>query len=134
MRLDDDILGERQFFRNTMSVSDLMGAHVRNNLFTQYSQRNWAYCLHGDWALGYFVNYYYIASHTKDEGFETVPQVRIEGTLGGTFKEDRGNCVHGSVETCTEAAHVCHRQTVKSMVNRTREVAAQAPGAFPGFS
>lgn len=135
-RLEDDILGERQHFRNGMSVSDLMGAQVRNNLFTQFTQDNdnWACCLHGDWVLGYFVNYYYIASHTKDAGFETVPHVRIEGTLGGTFKEEKGNCVYGSVETCTEAAHVCHRQTAKSMANRTREVAAQAPEVFRNFA
>lgn len=133
-RLEDDILGERQYFRNGMSVSDLFGAHIRGNLFTQYSDDNWSYCLHGDWAIGYFVNYYYVASHTKDAGFEEVPQVRIEGTLGKTTDKDKGNCVYGGVELCTEAAHVCHRQTVKSMYNRTREVAMEAPGAFPSFT
>jgi len=133
-RLEDDVLGERQYFRNGMSVSDLMGAQVRNNFFTRFSRENWAYCLHGDWVLGYFVNYYYISSPTKDAGFENVPEVRIEGTLGGTFKEDKGNCIYGSVDMCTEAAHVCHRQTAKSMATRTREVAAKAPGAFPNFS
>lgn len=42
-RLDNDILGERQFFQDGMSVSDLMGAQVRNNLFTQFSRTNWSY-------------------------------------------------------------------------------------------
>ena len=114
-RLKDDMLGERQHFRNGMSVSDLMGAHVRGNLFTKFSHNNWGYCLHSDWVVGYFINYYYISSAIK--GFKS--HVRIEGTLGGTFKEDKGNCVHGNVTMCTEAAHVCHRQTVKSMLNRT---------------
>lgn len=133
-RLEDDILGERQHFRNGMSVSDLMGAHVRGNLFTRFSRENWAYCLHGDWALGYFVNYYYISSRTKDAGFENLPEVRIEGTLGGTFKEDKGNCMYNGVDLCTEASHACHRQTAKSMANRTREVAAKDPRAFPNFA
>ncbi len=129
-RLEDDMLGERQHFRNGMSVSDLMGAHVRGNLFTKFSHNNWGYCLHSDWVVGYFINYYYISSAIK--GFKN--HVRIEGTLGGTFKEDKGNCVHGNVTMCTEAAHVCHRQTVKSMLNQTVQVAKTSPDSFPLLS
>ena len=47
-RLDADLLGERQYFTNGMSVSDLMGAQVRNNLFTKFSRENWAYCKRTD--------------------------------------------------------------------------------------
>ncbi len=79
--------------------------------------------LHGDWVVGYYVNYYSISSHTKDPAFDGVPHARI-----------KGNCVYGRVETCTEEAHVCHRQTAKSMANRTRDVAANVPGAFRNFS
>jgi hypothetical protein len=42
-RLEDDIIGERRFFRDGMSVSDLMGAQLRNNLFTNFSKTDWAY-------------------------------------------------------------------------------------------
>lgn len=80
------------------------------------------------------MNYYSISSHVKDPAFDGVPQVRIEGTLGSVKSQDRGNCVYGKVETCTEEAHVCHRQTAKSMANRTKEVAAKAPGAFRNYS
>ena len=80
--------------------------------------------------LGCFVNFYYISSHTKDDGFENVPQVRIEGTLGGTFKEDKGNCMYANVKVCTEAAHVCHRQTFESMFTRTQEMAAKSPDCY----
>ena len=90
------------------------------------------YCtgLHGDWVVGYFVNFYFLSSHVNDPAFESVPEVRIEGTLGSITQEDKGNCIYGNVDICTEAAHVCHRQTAKSMTNRTIEVAAKAPGAF----
>lgn len=44
-RLDDNLVGEAQYFTDGMSVSDLMGAHVRNNLFTSYQNNpTWAYC------------------------------------------------------------------------------------------
>jgi hypothetical protein len=42
-RLEDDNIGERRHFQEGMSVSDLMGAHVRHNLFTQFSRTDWAY-------------------------------------------------------------------------------------------
>ena len=90
--------------------------------------------LHGDWVVGYYVNYYSISSHVKDPAFDRIPQVCIEGTLGLFQSENNeGNCEYGSVDTCTENAHVCHRQTATSMANRTREVAARVPGAFRNY-
>jgi len=86
--------------------------------------------LHGDWVVGYYVNMYFVSSQVKDPAFAGVPQVRIEGTLGSITAEDKGNCVYANVDLCTEKAHVCHRQTAKSMANRTKEIAAKAPGAF----
>lgn len=51
-RLQDDLSGEARYFRNGMSVSDLMGAQVRNNLFTNYTNDgNWAYCKYWEWLL-----------------------------------------------------------------------------------
>mmetsp|Transcript_22336 Transcript_22336/g.40559 ORF Transcript_22336/g.40559 Transcript_22336/m.40559 type:complete len:360 (-) Transcript_22336:209-1288(-) len=45
LQLDEDLLGERQYFEDGMSVSDLMGAQVRHNLFSQYTgDGNWMYC------------------------------------------------------------------------------------------
>lgn len=129
-RLKDDMIGEQRFFQDGMSISDLMGAQVRNNLFIRFSKENWAYCLHGDWALGYFVNFYYIANHIK-EGFKDVAEVRIEDSLGGIMKKtDKGNCKYRSVEECTKEAHVCHRQNAESMENRTIEVATASPGVY----
>lgn len=44
-RLEDNFAGEARYFTNGMSISDLMGAHVRNNLFTNYrNDGSWSYC------------------------------------------------------------------------------------------
>ena len=48
--------GERTLFTRGMSVSDLMGAYIASK---QHSS-----CLHSDWAVGYFVNFYNISRHT----------------------------------------------------------------------
>jgi len=132
-RLKDDILGESQYFQEGMSVSDLMGAHVKNNLFTQFLRTNWSYCLHSDWSVGYYVNFYYLASHIKDPKFARVAEQRIESTLGGDFDKDRGNCEFGDVNSCNETAHVCHGQTAKSMTARTQEIAAKSQGEFRNY-
>lgn len=136
-RLEDDILGERRYFHDGMSVSDLMGAQVRNNLFTHFSRdnSNWSYCLHSDWTVGYYVNYYYISSHIKGEEFADMPALRIESTLGEHWNPNQGNCEFDSVDSCSEAAHVCHRQTANSMTrHQTKEIARkQAPGVFRNY-
>lgn len=132
-RLKDNILGEQQYFRDGMSVSDLMGAHVRNNLFAEFSRHDWSYCLHSDWSVGYYVNYYYLSNHVKDPEFAESPEQRIESTLGDELSNNRGNCVFGDVDSCNETAHVCHGQTAKSMIAWTREIAASAPGVFRNY-
>ena len=86
--------------------------------------------LHGDWAVGYYVNFYYISSHVQYPGFENTPEVRIWSSLGGTFKPDRGNCKYRNIEKCSEKAHVCHRQNALSMANQTKNIAAKNPGAI----
>lgn len=133
-RLEEDLIGERHFFINGMSISDLMGAHVRNNLFTQFSRTNWSYCLQADWAFGYYINFYYISNQIEEPGFENMTEFRIEGTLGGVFKPDKGNCWYSRLERCSEKAHVCHRQNAESMANHTKALAANHPGVFRNYN
>ena len=133
-RLEENLLGEARFFEEGMSVSDLMGAHVDHNLFKDYDKKGWSYCLHGDWAIGYYVNYYYISAQVKDPKYKNVNEFRIESQLGGggvySAAANTGNCVHDKVETCNMTAHVCHKQTVESMLNLTQQLAAEAPDEF----
>lgn len=62
-RLQVNDMLERHFFREGMSVMDLMIAYSQGLPFSQY--RQWAdghgFCLHSDLALAYFVNYYHVA-------------------------------------------------------------------------
>ena len=132
-RLKENILGEARFFVEGMSVSDLMGAHVDNNLFRDYATEDWSYCLHGDWAVGYYINYYYVSSHIEDPRYQNVTEFRIESHLGGVFTGHWGECKHRKLDKCDETAYVCHKQTATSMVNLTERIAAKAPEAFDNF-
>jgi hypothetical protein len=62
-RLNQNLVGEKSFFQDGMSVLDLMYAYSSGLLFSQVD--NWingvGFCFHSDHALGYFMGFYHIA-------------------------------------------------------------------------
>ena len=62
-RLKQNTFGEKSFFEDGMSVSDLMYAYSSGLLFTKVDE--WKngidFCFHSDHALGYFLGFYHIA-------------------------------------------------------------------------
>jgi Fringe-like len=62
-RLNQNLVGEKSFFRDGMSVLDLIYAYSSGLMFSQVD--NWAngvgFCFHSDHALGYFFGFYHIA-------------------------------------------------------------------------
>lgn len=117
-RLDDNFLGEKAAFQEGMSVSDLMGAHAEREPFSNFRHWNPGYCLHGDWVIGYYINYYHITEHVSDPIWKAEPELRIESTFGefnGT-KETK-NCRNSDDRRCNrnKDAIFCHRQSVESM-------------------
>jgi hypothetical protein len=61
-RLQTNAMGEKRFFRNGMSVADLMYEYSAQQPFS--SVQDWSglgFCMHSDHALAYFINSYYIA-------------------------------------------------------------------------
>jgi hypothetical protein len=61
-RLDQNIMGETDFFKDGMSIAQLAYEFGAQQPLTQLDQwnPNAGYCFHSDHALGYFVNYYHI--------------------------------------------------------------------------
>ena len=107
-RLNMDALGEKQFYTEGMSVSDLMQAYAANLPLT--GVQHWTttgYCLHSDHALAYFINFYHIP---VPEG--TVPRnqrpndkPRRKYKFVGLVGEQE--CLHQK-ENCTFDNRVCH--------------------------
>lgn len=61
-QLEANVIGEKRFFRNGMSIADLMYEYSAQQPFSgvdSWSGRG--FCMHSDHALGYFINSYYIA-------------------------------------------------------------------------
>ncbi|KAL7579667.1 hypothetical protein ACA910_021817 [Epithemia clementina (nom. ined.)] len=63
-RLQQNGIGERDLFRDGMSIADLMHTYATAQNFVQikaWNETSPGFCLHSDWAWAYFVNYYHIA-------------------------------------------------------------------------
>jgi hypothetical protein len=118
IRLEKNTFGEQSAFRNGMSVSDLMRAHAAANPFRDY--QTWTstpgYCFHGDWLLGYYINYYNLGSSPNDGPERDLPYFNIDKSLGYGYggKQQTGNCEYEN-ENCPPTAHVCHRQNPEAM-------------------
>jgi hypothetical protein len=59
--LEKNLVGEKTFFTDGMSVMDLMYKYAADQLFMEV--RNWqiGFCFHSDHAIGYFFNMYHIS-------------------------------------------------------------------------
>ena len=128
---DGDMISESNFFRNGMSISDLMGNLA--NVTTEY-------CMHSDWSVGYFVNFYNISgvrwngpdAHIGKRNSSWYPdaaQNRLHplGTQDSyIYKGEGGNCaMYG--ENCPRNSYVCHYVNETQMV-RIHEERDTAPG------
>ena len=124
-RLAQNSIGETALFRTGMSVADLMYAYASHSPYLDYQRWNSAgYCLHSDWGWGYFINFYFIASHTTDNAaFANVPQERLRPYRGSVIYAGRQTkavlaqyreCQH-KADACTSESHLCHYVTPEQM-------------------
>jgi hypothetical protein len=118
--MQNDIFGEKQAFQNGMSISDLMRAHAASNPFRDYMhwKRRPGYCFHGDWIIGYFLNFYVLLDNrSTNPAPSTLPNFRMDSSLGYQYgtRNPKGNC--GQKYSCSRTEHAaCHRQTPESMM------------------
>jgi len=130
-------IGEFEHFRPGMSVSDLMGNYTKNVS---------PFCLHSDWAVGYFVNYFNISRHVVPTGhlhpdkaendkiywyndqMGDVKQARLHAWHDGSelYKQEEGNCrkIH---RRCDEKSGLCHQMDE----HRMKSVHQKVTNLFP---
>ena len=110
----DDLLSESRYFKDGMSVSDLMGAQA---------SKPGSYCLHSDWMVGYYVNFYNISGVRWDgpesarKWYPDAPQTRLHpaGSLDSfIYRKPGGNCKNDG-GTCTSGSFACHYMSPKDM-------------------
>ena len=125
-RLKQNLMGELQYFRDGMSIGDLMYVYAKQLSFTEVDswKNGQGFCFHSDHALGYFFGYYHIA--VPDEQFtlalhnssmyETMRYnygyVNLAGPPGG--------CKHFK-NRCTVKSKICHYIPPQQMHNLFRK-------------
>lgn len=114
-RLNINALGEKQFFVDGMSVSDLMQAYAAQLRFTDVDQWNTTgYCLHADHALAYFINFYAIAvpDGTVDKHTQPTDKARRHYSFVGLPGEHE--CEHVR-DQCSAGHRLCHSTKPQQM-------------------
>jgi hypothetical protein len=123
-QLDQNLIGEEESFKEGMSVSDLMNAHASRENYADFP--NWTstfpYCLHSDWATGFYINYYGIPNHVSEFSNETSsyinrPMYRIGWKLGSISKHVKGICKKDEATKCKSSSRICHRLSAENMTN-----------------
>ena len=116
-RLKENNVEELQYFTNGMNLVELMYKYAKTDMYRNVSQ--WkgekvgdGFCMHSDWVLGYFINYYNVSSHVKDAYYRDVAQSRIEEFQGSELYGSRkkGFCSQDQ-KACEHGSKICHRVT-----------------------
>ena len=75
-RLQKNLIGEREVYRQGMSLLDMMYQYSVAAPYLQVKQwGNRSFCLHSDWVWGYLVNYYHMARHSSHGNSPKLPSV-----------------------------------------------------------
>ena len=115
-RLEQNQVGERQFFREGMSVGELMVRYAAELPLTRVHEWNHTgYCFHSDHALGYFFDFYHIMLPEGSLRGKRISD-RLRRENGYEFIEGHQECKHESAK-CTPDARVCHYVTPQQMVD-----------------
>uniref|UniRef100_A0A7S4JNC4 Uncharacterized protein n=1 Tax=Odontella aurita TaxID=265563 RepID=A0A7S4JNC4_9STRA len=67
-QLSEDLIGEKELFREGMSISSLLRAYVAHEKYTSYRDWTLGFCFHNDWLWGYFVDYYELSIDMSPNG------------------------------------------------------------------
>jgi hypothetical protein len=108
-RLQQNLMGELQFFRDGMSVGDLMHQYSSNLLFTNVD--NWStgtgFCFHSDHALGYFLGFYHIAVPEDQFRHPSTNFTSLRYQYGYTGLSSGSECKH-TKQKCRAHFQMCH--------------------------
>lgn len=118
-RISENLIGERQYFQNGMSVSDLLlDGRVSADSYSEFPNwKNGGFCFHGDHYLANLVNLYGISS-TMDavQGSEMIIK---NGSNTSVFKGI--NCQNERQRCDAKTSIMCHYQTPLQMLDLHRE-------------
>jgi hypothetical protein len=135
-RLKEDNVGELKYFTNGMNMAELMYKYTSTEKYRDVSQWNHTggggFCMHSDWVIGYFMNYYNMSRHVTDPFYKDVPHSRIEAYKGSEIYGMRktGFCKQDGREDCDNGSEICHRVSPEWMEQETRQFRLKFPSKF----
>jgi len=87
------------------------------------------FCMHSDWVIGYFVNYYNVSKHVVHPYYKDVPHARIESYKESEiYRKPSGFCKNDRV--CKSGTELCHRVTPEFLREETERLRLKAPDKF----
>jgi hypothetical protein len=116
-RLSQNLVGEKRFFREGMSVADLMYRYSAELPFTDMSK--WTdghgFCFHSDHVLGYFIGYYHVAvPDAKLDVAEPNDELRSKNWFSYTTIGNEKQCKNER-QKCGAASLICHYVSSEQM-------------------
>jgi Fringe-like len=125
-RLQQNLMGELEYFRDGMSIGDLMYVYAKQLSFTEVDswKNGQGFCFHSDHALGYFFGYYHVS--VPDEQFtlalhNTSLYDKMRFDYGYvTLAGPPGGCKHFK-NRCTVKSSICHYIPPQQMHNLFRK-------------
>lgn len=119
--LNENNMLEHQFFRDGMSVADLLIAYANGLPFSKYKE--WeegnGFCFHSDLALAYFVNYYHVAVRDDVIAKRAISdQMRMKhlGFINLNNSKTNDQCQFEG-EKCNASSKICHYVTPTQMLD-----------------
>jgi hypothetical protein len=113
-----------------MSLVDLFQAYVSAERYQDVDRWSAGYCMHSDWVLGYFVNFFNVSRHVEDPDYESVPQARIEPFVKGSVLYQKRDGLCNNEHVCREGLAVCHYAPALWMEEETDRWRQIAPHRF----
>ena len=142
-RLEENLVGEQQYFVDGMNLVELMHRYVNAERYRNVDNWTTGFCMHSDWVSGFFFNYYYVSRHTNEAKFAAVPQSRMTSyTANGRYEKSeiysKGtgfcNSERTSTKECAKDVDICHRATADWMDTETNHWKLKVPHRFKNVS
>mmetsp|Transcript_6010 Transcript_6010/g.12712 ORF Transcript_6010/g.12712 Transcript_6010/m.12712 type:complete len:347 (+) Transcript_6010:136-1176(+) len=131
-RLSENNVGEKRYFRNGWNLVQLMYAYVNSEKFVNVDEWTTGFCMHSDWVLGYFANYYNVSRHVEEAYYKDVAHARIEPYKGSELyaHPGKGFCKQDKEKGCRPDSEICHRVSQEWMMNETERWRVKYPTKF----
>lgn len=118
-QLSKDLVGELKYFEQGMSLFDLIYKYVNTERYRDVDKWKTGFCMHSDWVIGFFVNFYNVSTHVKNQWYNETRHARIEAYRGSNiYAKGTGAC--NNQGNCKPGSEICHYATADWMEEETK--------------